>query len=51
MLALELRVLAQAVIGAQEDHPLLFQVLLDAVLDHLGLILGANTCQELALCL
>jgi len=41
--------LLQALVDREEDDALLFQILPDAVVDHLRLVLGAQASQELAL--
>ena len=41
--------LAQTGVHVQEDHALLFQVVADAVVDDLGVVLRADAGQELAL--
>ena len=41
--------LLQPVLDADEDHALIRQVLLDVVVDHLRLVLGADAGQELLL--
>ena len=46
VLAEELRVLAQAGVGVQEDDALLLQVLADLVVDDLGLVLGGDAGDE-----
>ena len=45
----ELRVLAQAGVHVEEDHALLLEVLLQRVVDDLGLVLGADAGEELLL--
>ena len=47
ILAEQVRVLLQAIFNAQEDHALLFEMLLDRVVYHLGFILCTQPSQEL----
>ena len=45
----ELLVLAQAGVHVEEEHALLLEILLELVVDDLGLVLGADAGQELLL--
>ena len=49
VLAEDLRVLAEPGVAVGEQHPQLLQVAADGVVDHLGLVLGRDPAQELAL--